>query len=1339
MKSGFYIQRTLTDDEKKYSEAALLAASRYIVVLAEPGGGKTELLHSLAHQLGTTAVTANVFGQLGANETNVPLVIDAFDELAKIDVAGINKLLGNARTAKPTHVIVSSRSSEWDNAATSTFRDFLGQAPLVVRLLEFDEAEQREIFKQHTPSEDFAVFQQEVARFDLEALLPNPQFLKLFADAYVQSGRRFTDKRSIFEQAVERLAKEANAKVTNSKLSTLGKLKLASEVFAKLLLSGAEGVVTSEVSEDRMHPLLASLINGDAAVDAILATRLFKPGDSANQHRSVHKIVSEYCAAGYLTKRIADPSDSLTLSKCLSIIAPNSTVRDELRGMLGWMASLGNQLIQEAAIDLDPYAVLANGDPSQLEPSSKRRLVSRLREIEDKDPYFRRGDFWRRFSVAGFFTQEVLDEIRPLLVDGTDGHLRILILELLAGSPAITKLADELWQIVLSPKEVEHARVMASRCLLEKNDHNHYADLEALITEASQTSLEISANIIEALGAEKFEKPSLSSFFRKCADLYPNNGEQSERTIGQLYFAKHLISCLGLEIVEWLLDDLSKGLVCMCSKKSYECYCRNGMSKIIGSILDRYFELATPPYDPERVWHWIRNLHFHENKNIEKSTAVKALREDDALRQGIIAYVFRRLTDRDEIYEAKINSFGWSSHAGLSFHASDYKFVVDLAFKTDNLNLWVSFIAHHQFYRNKEDRGPNNLRRQMREQALEKPEFMREWARSNRAVSLSERESRLPIFRRSRKLKRHRAKEDNTRKTNIKYVQENRQLVEGGRHWGFLNYFAKLVLMNPGRIENEIGDDSLTRNALRNCIDFIDEKVPDLHELAELRCASKDSLSVMILYAACLEIMRIGGDLGGVNIRLLRALRTNINTGYSAVSAQERAALKTEVDRLIFPDAASVESFLRQYVEPQISIQGCNNSELWWLRSDEVFSPLRGKLSIEWLRRFHDLPLGQLNTIFDIAAQHGDREELNEIIASRCEELISLGPNPIDRKDIEKKRKFWFLCAWYFLENPPEAYWNWLKSDEETVLSLYERSSRMRRSDHHSWPMLTPRKVEAILNAFIEKWPKVDLPDHWGTESPKGENAYRFLTEVIWSISSGAPDEAIPVLNRLLADPRFIDLHRDLKSMHAGQIRKKALLDFEPPTPARIVDLLDNCEVVTVEGLRALLIEELQRYQDDLDGSETTSRDVFYKDYSKKQRLGEIEATLRVADRLRLVFQSLGITVTPEHQLKDANRSDFTCSKVMGGQRKLLVTEVKGQWHRELYTAAKEQLHARYSIHPDAEKQGVFLVIWFGPHEEVAGRRKHAIGSAQELRASIEAELPSELKGLIDVFVLDVS
>ena len=336
MNQVLYLKRTLFSDEKRYTETDLLAASKYIVVLAEPGAGKTDLIKSLAKQLAVKEVTANVFRYCTSNQTNKALVIDAFDELSKIDQSGIHQLLANASMANPSHIVISSRSSEWNTSTTNIFEEFFGKKPVIVRLCEFNESEQQDIFSHHTSQDSFVEFKAEVSRFSLDPLLPNPQFLKLFADAYIESNGHFTDKRSIFTQAIIHLAKETNQSVKpNPNFSIENKVDISSEIFAKILLSGSEGVAISEVNGNRMYPILSSLLNTrDLDVSSLLATRLFKPGDNADQHRPVHKIVAEYCAANYLVKRILMSSDPLTISQCVSTIAPNSTVRDELRGLL---------------------------------------------------------------------------------------------------------------------------------------------------------------------------------------------------------------------------------------------------------------------------------------------------------------------------------------------------------------------------------------------------------------------------------------------------------------------------------------------------------------------------------------------------------------------------------------------------------------------------------------------------------------------------------------------------------------------------------------------------------------------------------------------------------------------------------------------------------------------------------------------------------------------------------------------------------------------------------------------------------------------------------------------
>ena len=72
---------------------------------------------------------------------------------------------------------------------------------------------------------------------------------------------------------------------------------------------------------------------------------------------------------------------------------------------------------------------------------------------------------------------------------------------------------------------------------------------------------------------------------------------------------------------------------------------------------------------------------------------------------------------------------------------------------------------------------------------------------------------------------------------------------------------------------------------------------------------------------------------------------------------------------------------------------------------------------------------------------------------------------------------------------------------------------------------------------------------------------------------------------------------------------------FEPQTPQEIINRLDHDAVVTVEGLRQLVIQELQDFQKTIDGGEFNSADRFFE---KGERLGEVRSTEIIAERLTL-------------------------------------------------------------------------------------------------------------------------
>ena len=1348
MTTDFYLPRKLYDHEKEYTELEVLDAFQIIIILAEPGAGKSSLLESFSNHLSIKKKTANIFSSRNNHDENSILIIDALDELVRVDQSAVSNLLGKAADLEPRKLIISSRSSEWEESYTSLVRDFFETEPRVFRLFPLNESEQQLIFENYKAEENFQIFVSEVKKYNLEQLLSNPQFLKIFADAYIESNRVFSDRKSIFSQAVTALAKEKNnAFNVRNDLPLIQKIESTEEIFAKLLLSGSEGVSTNVDGLDTLYPRIDTLIRLDNTdlYPSLLSSRLFKLAENESIHQPSHKIIAEFTAANYLVKKINADRNHISLQQCLSIIAPNGVVRDELRGLVAWMAALGDKSIQETLINIDPYAVLANGDPSQLLPSSKKYLLEKLICLVEEDPYFRRSDMWRTFSISGFFDNDSVTSVKYILENSDKGLLRGLVLELIENSSILESLLPELEEILMNEAIDKNIRELAGIRLTEIVNYEAVHAINRLIEQGTKSSLNIVAHLIERINIKSISFEVILKFLEKCTFLYPSKNVGREITIGERYFIKNFITNLDYELVVNLLDTLSHDLYCTCKKEQYDCYCRNGISKIIGELLDRYFELEKNSYDPQRIWFWLKNLNFHGGKREENSIAVKVIQNDDNLRQNLIRLAFDGITSIEDVHQVSWKTLSSYTHSGLHLKLQDYYFLLDLAFENNNTNLWSYFAQTHHFHATNRNESIYELRRYAKVQAKEKNEFLKAWTKKNLAAKKSYLETQRIVNR--RRIKNGKFKRQMIRNENIQYLQNNRELIEAGKDFGCLIDFANLTLHRPERIKEEFDDINLVKTSLKNCLPFIESYVPNLGELAKAQCNSTRYHSEVILYASCLEIFREIGSLESVKLELLKALRTDIDNRPTAVNDKEHEEFRNEVDRILFPDSKSRLQFLKDYIEPQLTYSDCQYTQVSWLRYSDTFKEFQATLPLEWLDQYPNISIETTKTLFDLSAQFCDKNKLKKLIALRCEEFNKQYiTHATDIESINSKVIFWFVRGFFFLdESEIEPYWKHLKEQEKIIFILNDRAEGIRHGDHPFWPALTPTKIWWILDEFIDQWPKVDLPDSWGMQDPPNETAYRFLSNLIWNFTKHISESTLSIVNNLIADSRFEGMQLDLKSIRSTIVRNLALVNFKAPSSEEIVNFLDNDSVITVEGLRVLILEELEFYQNDLRGGDTTSPSLFYhKQYdgstiSEYIHLNEVDATKIVADRLKLRLSNKGIIVTLEHQMQHANRCDITFAKVIDNQRKLLVLESKGQWHKELYNAASTQLAERYSIHPDAEQQGIYFVLWFGVNEKVANLKNHAVSSAQELKAILENKLPSELKRRIDIFILDVS
>lgn len=1337
MKNEVYIPRILIKDNESYSQEELLATTRHIVVLAEPGAGKSELLKKLAVTLGAEHFTANVFNQIGPEGSNNAVVIDAIDELVKHEQTALKQLLGLLRKSRPKQIVLSSRSSEWDQASTRLYQDFLGHEPFVVRLKPFDELGQRAIFEAYKPSEDFNRFAKELERFNLTSLLPNPKFLQLFSDAYVESDRRFNDKRSIFRLSVEHLAKETNENtiISDADLSPAQKVSLSAEIFAKLLLSGAEGVTISQAESNKLYPLLSSLFSDKKIPRSILSTRLFKPGKKEGNHQPVHKIVAEYCAAKYFIERIESNVKALSISQCMSIIAPNGVVRDELRGLLGWMATIGNRSLQESIIEVDPYTVLASGVPSELHPKARIKLIRRLRSVSQDDPFFRRSDEWRRFSIHGFFTSAVAEEIKDILDEKNDGQLKKLVLELIEDSDAIDILREELCALVLNPQEQESVRRLAFFRLSEAKSAFNENFLKALLLECSPLSLNIAAIFLKRRENSLDEVDMLVKFFHDSANIHSRSvfifsESELKKAIDSL------IDKLTLDMTDTILDRLSSTLTCTCHRYLYACKCSRALSEIIFSLLDRHMALATAPHDPVQVWMWLKNLNIACSNFKHDRISVRVLREDDALRHGIYALAFGSLTHIDELVLTRKKSFlGNWSHPGLHIGVEDHYFLLELAFELGNEALWESLLVAHIRQTFPKDQFCIDLRQLCRKHARENSHLLKIW----KAFDRSSAKHQFKIAKSQRyTVRRHlRAQKNLVIRTEraLNAIRISHEKIKQGADLKVLSLFADLILSTTNRIPEQLGDRSFLSISLQNAIPKISKDMGYQGDWRGFLIQLKNKGLERIFYAGCLEKFRSKGTLADLDFGLIQVFRANSFWSQSIMSNDEHNALCGEVNRIIFSSSHTAESFFRELIEPELAINAVSE-QLDVLRMNAYFNQLNSDLALEWLIKFPALHLVNLNKIFDIACNDKNRNAIDTLIAQRCRTLMQQYQFATDNAEIERTLMFWIIRAFYFLDETFSDYWEWICKQKKNLLLFHGLNFNLPEYDIIYWPKLTPLKAQYLLNGFIKYWSDIDYMVSHHSERAEYENANNILHEIVWSLNYAEPTHALPIIESLLKNERMNRFSNSLKNVRASLVRKLGHLNFKTPSPSAVVEWLDKDSVATVEGLRELIIEQLYAFQQTLFGGEFNTIDRFY---NGAQHLSENKSTEIIAEWLNNRLESKGISIVPEHQMHAQKRCDFTATKMIGGKRRLLVTEVKGQWHNELYTAAESQLSQKYSINPSAEKQGIYLVLWFGKDELIAGKKNTHISNAQQLKLSIEARLPSQLHGLIDVFVLDIS
>jgi hypothetical protein len=205
----------------------------------------------------------------------------------------------------------------------------------------------------------------------------------------------------------------------------------------------------------------------------------------------------------------------------------------------------------------------------------------------------------------------------------------------------------------------------------------------------------------------------------------------------------------------------------------------------------------------------------------------------------------------------------------------------------------------------------------------------------------------------------------------------------------------------------------------------------------------------------------------------------------------------------------------------------------------------------------------------------------------------------------------------------------------------------------------------------------------------------------------------------------------------AEQARLRAEANYTPSSLDAIDAVLRDTTPITAGDLLATVIEELQIVQAKIRSDDAESWRGFYGDD------GTPHAEERCRDHLLGLLRQgrKDIRLDPESHVAGDKEVDITCN--CGTLR--LPIEIKGQWHRQLWHAADTQLDRLYATDWQAEKRGIYLVLWFG-ETTAANKRLVSAGvgntaptTPSALKEALIARSQAAQDGCIQIFVLDVT
>ncbi len=1297
-----------------------------VVLLGEPGIGKSTALKFMANSAGSNVMSVRALMNGAIINPDKPLFLDALDEYrsdgsTQDKTYGLAKLIAE-RSANRWRL--TCRAEDWRSHADAHPFIEMGAAQKIVvaQLLPLDYHEACSVlsnFGEKKPEE----FMDRAEALGAHAFTENPLSLKLLHKAVSYNGTWPATRFALFTSAIEKLAREHNPDYkSNYKRNSPEKIIEAAGKIALLqLLSGARTIWRSQGPTPDDADQLAFITMHDLKLECdLLADSLDTPlfRGEGESFEFMHRTIAEFLAGQTLAIAVTanGPQVRFPLRRALALVTGNNRKPPtELRGIFAWFAAhLAQQRDHAGArrmAEIDACSLLIYGDAAAFSTETRRAL---LHNLDRDDPYFRATE--QNVTVLGGLVDEALieDVIEILRNPPEESHLLLTVAESLASGQPIPVLQPFLKQFVLDPS---HAGWQRKR-ILEAFIHgstNRTSDLRDLFDELACETASVEREELRIEIANKLYPEHLAvADLQKLLTDFERTPEDT--TVGRLFsLEKALVKnpCSALFDLPYATWRPSPS---------------NFNSSEVDRLLDKTLAaciLSDQALTGKKLWHWVvnsRQYFWHSNDLDEETRAAvtKWLEAGQHRESELFEAVLSTMNEEVGIHEAdKIYyelSGRWPSESTLQ--------TLLIKVKSGNAeNIAPALLA---IFVGKARQAPSEpaLFWEIYELLEEGPEYANLLLR---LTTTDAKYGRPTDFRNQARTAEQQLKQ-------ARKIEELTALIpelQDGKYLTILSdaacwYFQPFDFRKP------------SPRGLERVIAYTNQEIAEAISVGWEYWATKgiQEFDISKLGSTCSSIYYAEyAAVAGLAWILEKQAHDDIPI--AAIQPLILVTLRCSPCVHDNPVRQKLEDWVANQLGRQLE-QGAGLLTAFWRASLAAEAPTLSGMDV--LTRQPDaatvlsITLTRLLTEQDSLAAETLRTMLmaaskvlgKEDIAELCK--VALGKEAIT----DDVRQLWQLLQFFnspTIHQPPLTETTDAKQ-ASTVLNHLDHFGRPGSDD-------PPENQRAIACFIIEVVGPVSTPDREGNW-----NLGNAVSGAINRLSSYLETEVTTVLKTLIENPKLHAWQASLRHALSQQTRLRCDQAFIHPSTRSIHKALAGGPPVNAADLFAIAVEELRRLQTELHTTNTTA----WKEYWNRDQYGkatealiENECRNHLLERLkdRLVPYQIS-SAMPEAQSAENTRVDILLQSRTGAN---IPIEVKRHFHPDVWSAAETQLQG-YAIAQGADGHGIYLVFWFGseykptpPVPEIPEKPDTAI----KMEAMLYDRLPEMLRLRTEVIVFNVS